>query len=347
MESEISDLESESSEQSIEFNSNTISSDLKKFSRKSNRLCAKEKVFYGEFVEESTLELRTSTYVEIQSFENNGSCVVNDEQLGVYCTKDIQPYTQICYYCNDYESRIDSKKELNKILKDNTKIMKVDNKNVWWNGNKSKTVGPYINHACICVSNTFIFFDEKNKDIAIVISKDKEVIKANTEITFDYGYLKSVIREENDSNMKWFLDYNCPNINCPKETSNNKSSSKNILPTQNSLQYSKSNILSSSEFIKDDVKKFEELFGIKNNMWESTINMFNDSNTWNFDSTNIVHYFKDIRKVKLCSFENKPINVGLKLNNESYTDYINKLPQLLKEDYILFSYMFFHTTINS
>ena len=116
---------------------------------------------------------------------------------------------------------INSERKLNEILTSNpgnTKIMKVENKDIWWDGTNSNTLGPFINHACNCVSNTFVFFDEKNHYIPIIMSKDNVgMIKANTELTFDYGDLMP-INEDEKKNLKWFQDYQCPEETCAKKS---------------------------------------------------------------------------------------------------------------------------------
>ena len=88
-----------------------------------------------------------------------------------------------------------------KLANGNNKILQVRQKQLWWDGESSKTLGPKLNHACNCVSNCEIIW---NGDIPSKAS-DQGHIKKGEYLTLDYGYDTKNLRKDKD--MKWYVQY--------------------------------------------------------------------------------------------------------------------------------------------
>lgn len=123
---------------------------------------------------------------------------------GVRALVDISPANFICEYGG---IRFTSKAVLRrKLAEGNDKILKVTDKQIWWDGQTSATLGPKLNHACSCVSNCEITW---NGDIPLICSKAslQGTIKKGDYLTLDYGYDIDDGKFEDDPHMDWYVQY--------------------------------------------------------------------------------------------------------------------------------------------
>ena len=92
-----------------------------------------------------------------------------------------------------------------KLADGNDKILQVRKKQLWWDGESSKTLGPKLNHACDCVCNCEITW---NGNLPYVCSKAslQGEIKKGDYLTIDYGYGKAE-NFLNDPHMLWYVEY--------------------------------------------------------------------------------------------------------------------------------------------
>jgi len=132
---------------------------------------------------------------------------VVEENMDRYtvCTVDIDKgHMDIC----DYGGKcVRSQKTVDILITGGcNKILNVKGENMWWVGGID--VGSYFNHACDCVSNCHVEFDEEKNMMPVIKSKDF-MIPAYTALTIDYGIDVSEQRP-NDVSMKWYFDYKCP-----------------------------------------------------------------------------------------------------------------------------------------
>jgi hypothetical protein len=131
--------------------------------------------------------------------------------IGVFCDVDISPWQEICDYVDIIKNaRLTSKKKVDNLTACGfNKIMRVYDSNIWWNGEYSNTVGPSMNHACNCVSNVQVIFDPSRGMMPVMTAKNN-IIKAGTELTFDYGILYE-LQNVHDQSLYYYRDYLCPN----------------------------------------------------------------------------------------------------------------------------------------
>ena len=92
-----------------------------------------------------------------------------------------------------------------RILSGNNKILQSKIPNLWYDGEKSKYPGPYLNHACKCQANCELVFDNNNEPHFIAYFD----IPAGTILTFDYNLNIAGIKKL--PSMKWFVNYKCTN----------------------------------------------------------------------------------------------------------------------------------------
>ena len=122
---------------------------------------------------------------------------------GVRALVDIGPAHLICEYGGvKFTSTTLLAK---KLAAGNDKILTVRDKDMWWDGQKSATLGPKLNHACSCVSNCEITWDG---DIPLICSKAsvQGTIKKGDYLTLDYGYgFKENF--EDDPDLAWYVQY--------------------------------------------------------------------------------------------------------------------------------------------
>jgi hypothetical protein len=133
---------------------------------------------------------------------------------GVYAAKPILPATDIAEYGGKV---IKSEKKMQELLELGAdKLLQIKKKAMWLDGTYSKTLGPWLNHACDCVANCCICFDG---DTPIVVSKASELgrIEIESELTFDYGINPDEWPEDARAELEWLRQYKCPV--CNKNTS--------------------------------------------------------------------------------------------------------------------------------
>jgi hypothetical protein len=123
---------------------------------------------------------------------------------GVRALVDIGPANLICEYGG---IKFTGKALLRKKLAaGNDKILTVRDKDMWWDGQNSATLGPKLNHACSCVSNCEITWDG---DVPLICSKAslQGLIKKGDYLTLDYGYALEDENLEQDPNLAWYVQY--------------------------------------------------------------------------------------------------------------------------------------------
>lgn len=91
-----------------------------------------------------------------------------------------------------------------KLTEGNDKILKVRNRELWWDGKNSRTLGPMLNHACNCISNCEITWEDT---IPLVTTKASEQGRITTgdNLTFDYNYDKTKL--SNNHHFQWYFEY--------------------------------------------------------------------------------------------------------------------------------------------
>ena len=84
----------------------------------------------------------------------------------VYADEDLDAGRTVCPYGG---RKFTSEKSVEKMEKQGfDKLLRVKDKNIWYGGSLSKTVGPSLTHACDCEANCEIQF---NKNVPHVVTK--------------------------------------------------------------------------------------------------------------------------------------------------------------------------------
>jgi len=118
-------------------------------------------------------------HVEVELVEVEG------QGMGVRAITNILPATVICKYGGNKIT--DEDKILQLLENHNDKIIQHKTKKIWWDGTKSSTMGPKVNHACNCESNCeFVFI--KNEPYLSSRASEEGNIKSGEYLTVDYNY---------------------------------------------------------------------------------------------------------------------------------------------------------------
>ena len=152
----------------------------------------------------SSMSIIDSTFLTFKYVAGRG--------YSVYAAKPILPATDIAEYGGKV---VKSKKKMEELLELGAdKLLQIKKKSMWLDGTYSKSLGPWLNHACDCVANCCIVFDGDNP---IVVSKGSKLghINVESELTFDYGIDPDEWPE--DAHLDWLRQFKCPV--CSKYTS--------------------------------------------------------------------------------------------------------------------------------
>ena len=155
--------------------------------------------------------LRSALQINKKNYNENTVKVsevsVPGQGFGVQADSDIDPATMICEYGGQLTSDFTIlQRELDN---GNDKILRVKEKLMWWDGKKSKTLGPKLNHECNCTSNCEITW-EGDKALICTKASQQGYIRTGDYLTFDYfgGYdEEELLSIEMDSDLIWFKDY--------------------------------------------------------------------------------------------------------------------------------------------